>query len=110
MTGARGARSPAYGRAAPSVRRWGVAKNRKNDEPPPSRAFRAPDTGGGDLDVTTVGTDAMPIGPQSREDAEKALAEIGERLALQQEMLFAQGTAGDPRRVVSRQKKGAAHA
>ena len=77
-----------------------MAKNKKNDEQPPSRAFRAPDTGGGDLDVTTVGTDAMPIGPQSREDAEKALAEIGERLALQQEMLFAQGTAGDPRRVL----------
>ena len=100
MTGARGARSPAYGRAAPSVRRWGVAKNRKNDEPPPSRAFRAPDTGGRDLDITTVSTDATPIGPQSRDEAEAALAELGDRLAERQEMLYAQGTAGDPRRVL----------
>jgi PPK2 family polyphosphate:nucleotide phosphotransferase len=77
-----------------------VAKNKKNDDPPPSRAFRAPDNGGRDVDVTTISTDDMPIGPQSREDAERALAEVGERLALQQEMLYARGTAGDPRSVL----------
>jgi len=88
----------------PSVRRWGVAKNNKNKKSadlPPSRAFRAP-TGDGaaPVDVTTISTDARPIGPQSKEDAEEALADIGERLALQQEMLFAQGAAGDPRSVL----------
>jgi len=77
-----------------------VAKNKKNDDVPPSRAFRAPAGGAEPVDVSAISTDATPIGPQSRDDAEQALAEIGERLAQQQEMLFAQGTAGDPRSVL----------
>ena len=38
---------------------------------PPSRAFAAP---GGTVDVTTVSTDATPIGPQSKAEAEAAMA------------------------------------
>ena len=64
---------------------------------PPSRAFRAP---GGTVDVTTVSTDATPIGPQSKAEAEAAMPELGERLAGLQERLFAQSTAGDPRSVL----------
>ena len=60
--------------------------------------FRAPL--GEQLDVTAISTKATPAGPQSREDAEAALAELGPRLAAQQEMLVAQGSAGDPRRVL----------
>src|SRR6476661_10194866 len=63
----------------------------------PSRAFRAP---GGTVDVTTVSTDATPIGPQSKAEAEAAMPELGERLAGLQERLFAQSTAGDPRSVL----------
>ena len=64
---------------------------------PPSRAFRAPS---GTVDVTTVSTDATPIGPQSKAEAEAAMPELGERLAGLQERLFAQSTAGDPRSVL----------
>ena len=64
---------------------------------PPSRAFAAPP---GTVDVTAIPTDATPIGPQSKADAESALAEIGVRLAGLQERLFAQSTAGDPRSVL----------
>lgn len=81
------------------MRRWCVAKNKKTADVPPSRAFRAPD-GGGEVDIATISTDAMPIGPRSRDAAEEALADIGQRLAVQQEMLFAQGSAGDPRSVL----------
>src|SRR6476661_3188551 len=64
---------------------------------PPSRAFRAP---GGTVDVTMASTDATPIGPQSKAEAEAAMPELGERLAGLQERLFAQSTAGDQRSVL----------
>ncbi len=76
-----------------AVRVWVVTK-KKSDEPAPSEAFRAPT---GEVDVTAIPTDATPIGPRSRDDAEKAMTALGERLAAQQEMLFARGTTGDPR-------------
>ncbi len=75
--------------------RCGVTKNK--NAPSPSEAFRAPAV---PVDVTTISTDATPIGPQSRQDAERAMPELGERLATQQEMLYARGTAGDPRSVL----------
>jgi PPK2 family polyphosphate:nucleotide phosphotransferase len=64
---------------------------------PPSQAFRGPS---GTVDVATVSTDATPIGPQSKADAEAAMAELGPRLAGLQERLFAQSTAGDARCVL----------
>lgn len=65
----------------------------------PGRAFRAPK---GIVDVTTLPTDATPIGPQSKAEAEgeEAMQAMGERLAGLQERLFAQSTAGDPRSVL----------
>ena len=66
-------------------------------ELPPSRAFAAPS---GDVDVTAISTDAMPIGPQSKAAAEAAMADIAIRMAELQEKLFAQSTAGDQRSVL----------
>src|SRR4029077_5821073 len=66
------------------VRSWGMAKKNSKKSPaepsaiPPSRAFRAP---GGTVDVTTISTDATPIGPQSKAEAEAAMPELGERMA-----------------------------
>lgn len=64
---------------------------------PPSRTFVAP---GGTVDVTTLSTDATPIGPQSKAEAASAMTEIGIRLTGLQERLFAQSTAGDQRSVL----------
>ena len=72
--------------------RCGVTKNRRTASP--SRAFRAPI---GEVDVTEICTDATPIGPRSKSAANKEMSRLGERLAAQQEKLFARGTAGDPR-------------
>jgi len=69
-----------------------VTKNRRNASA--SRAFRAPI---GEVDVTEISTDATPIGPRSKSEANKEMTRLGERLAGQQEKLFARGTAGDPR-------------
>ena len=63
----------------------------------PDTAFAAP---AGTVDVGTIPTDATPIGPQSKSDAEEGLADLGDRLASLQERLFAQGTAGDRRSVL----------
>jgi PPK2 family polyphosphate:nucleotide phosphotransferase len=71
-------------------------ESRRSDAPP-NRAFAAPT---GIVDVTTIPTDATPIGPQSKADAGSAMVEVGIRLAGLQERLFAQSTAGDPRSVL----------
>lgn len=45
-------------------------------------------------------SDATPIGPQSKDDAAEELATLQAELAESQEMLFARGIEGDPRRVL----------
>jgi PPK2 family polyphosphate:nucleotide phosphotransferase len=67
----------------------------------PSQVFRAPiGTHDDPVDVADIPTDATPIGPRSKAEAEEAMAALGERLAAQQEMLFARGIAGDARSVL----------
>jgi PPK2 family polyphosphate:nucleotide phosphotransferase len=74
-----------------------MAEKNSDDGPGPGAAFAAPT---GTVDVTTIATDATPIGPQSKSDAEQTLADLGDRLAGLQERLFAQGTAGNPSSVL----------
>ncbi|HEX8303547.1 MAG TPA: PPK2 family polyphosphate kinase [Jatrophihabitans sp.] len=52
--------------------------------------------------VTLLGYDpgSRPLAPGSKAKALKALASTGEELAAQQEMLYAGGASGDPRRVL----------
>ena len=63
----------------------------------PHTAFAAP---AGNVDITQIPTDATPIGPKSKSDAEDGLVELGDRLAGLQERMYAQGTAGNPRSVL----------
>ncbi len=60
--------------------------------PAPSAAFALPAVG---VDVASIDAAATPIGPQSKQDGEAALAALGETLAGLQERLYAQSTAGN---------------
>ncbi|MTD16411.1 polyphosphate kinase 2 family protein [Nakamurella sp. YIM 132087] len=62
-----------------------------------TEAFRVPRLVPPFSSWSTVGAD---IGPESEKQAEKAMEDISERLAQLQERLYAQGQAGDRRRVL----------
>jgi PPK2 family polyphosphate:nucleotide phosphotransferase len=54
----------------------------------------------GPVDLSSIATRATPVGPRSKRHAARAMDELSGRLAQLQERLFAQGTAGDRRRVL----------
>src|SRR5664279_884998 len=74
-----------------------MAKKKSAATTLPAETFAAP---AGTVDVSTISTDATPIGPQSKSDAGEEMVDIGERLAGVQERLCAQSTAGDKRSVL----------
>jgi PPK2 family polyphosphate:nucleotide phosphotransferase len=54
----------------------------------------------GSVDLASIGTRATPVGPRSKKQGARAMDELSGRLAELQERLYAQGTAGDRRRVL----------
>jgi PPK2 family polyphosphate:nucleotide phosphotransferase len=64
---------------------------------PVAAALTLPD---GPVELDSIPTRATPVGPRSKEHAEREMAALGPRLADWQERLYAAGTAGDRRRVL----------
>jgi len=68
-----------------------------DDGPAPIEAFAAPP---GRVDLSELDPAATPIGPRSRSAARNAVTALSERLSGLQARLLAQGSSGNPRRVL----------